>query len=216
MNKVEIPDYSVKEEIINSSSHGIGAILSIIGFVLMIKKSLLQNNSLGFLTSIIFGGTLFILYLTSCLYHGIPKKYKAKKLMRVIDHCNVFILEAGTFTPVCLLLLGGKIGWIYFTIIWLLTILGIILNFIDVDKYENFSLVLHLGMGWSIILVFNKLISSLNISGLRCLFGGGLLYTIGAFLYYLGSTKKYMHSVFHFFCLAGSFAHFLLVYLFLL
>ena len=108
-----------------------------------------------------------------------------KRIMRVIDHCNVFILEAGTFTPVCLIALSDKIGIVYFYIIWLITIIGIIINIIDVDKYENISLILHLIMGWSVLFVFNKLLRTLNIEELRYLFGGGLFYTVGSFLYYI-------------------------------
>ena len=216
MKQIKIPNYSKEEEVINSVTHAVGSVAALIGLIMLVKRSLLQNSSITLISSIIFGLALFILYLSSSLYHGIPKQYKLKKAFRVIDHCNVFILEAGTFTPVCLLLLKGFLGLTYFIIIWILALIGIILNIINVDKYENISLFFHLFIGWSILLVFNRLISSLTIEGLRYLFGGGLIYTVGAFLYYIGAKKKYMHSVFHFFCLAGSFFHFLLVYLFLL
>lgn len=216
MKQIKIPNYSKEEEAINSVTHAVGSVAALIGLIMLVKRSLLQKSSITLISSIIFGLALFILYLSSALYHGIPKQYKLKKAFRVIDHCNVFILEAGTFTPVCLLLLKGYLGFTYFIIIWILALIGIILNIINVDKYENISLFLHLFIGWSILLVFNRLISSLTIEGLRYLFGGGLIYTVGAFLYYIGAKKKYMHSVFHFFCLAGSFFHFLLVYLFLI
>ena len=216
MKQIKIPNYSKEEEVINSVTHAVGSVAALIGLIMLVKRSLLQNSSITLISSIIFGLALFILYLSSSLYHGIPKQYKLKKAFRVIDHCNVFILEAGTFTPVCLLLLKGFLGLTYFIIIWILALIGIILNIINVDKYENISLFFHLFIGWSILLVFNRLISSLTIEGLRYIFGGGLIYTVGAFLYYIGAKKKYMHSVFHFFCLAGSFFHFLLVYLFLL
>lgn len=212
MKKIKIPNYTLGEELINSISHGVGAILSIIGLVIMIFKSLGDNN-LSFIACLIYGISLILLYLVSCLYHALSPKLKAKKILRLLDHCNVFLLEAGTFTPVCLILIGGEIGFIYFLIIWFLTILGIVLNFINVDKYQMVSLILHLLIGWSVIFLLKELISNLNLVGLILLFGGGIFYSIGAFLYKIGATKKYMHSIFHFFCLVGSIFHFLMVFL---
>lgn len=212
MKKIKIPNYTLGEELINSISHGVGALLSIVGLVIMIIKSLNDDN-LSFVACLIYGISLILLYLISCLYHALSPNLAAKRIFRLLDHCNVFLLEAGTFTPVCLILIGDKIGFIYFTIIWLLTILGIILNLIDVDKYQMFSLVLHLLIGWSVIFMLKELISSLNIMGLIFLFSGGIFYSIGAFLYKIGATKKYMHSIFHFFCLAGSIFHFFMIFL---
>lgn len=212
MKKIKIPNYTLGEELINSISHGVGAILSIIGLVVMIIKSL-NDNKLSFIACLIYGISLILLYLASCLYHAISPKLKIKKILRLIDHCNVFLLEAGTFTPVCLLLIGGKLGFIYFLIIWFLTILGIVLNFINVDKYQMISLILHLLIGWSVVFMLKELILNLNLIGLIFLFGGGIFYTIGAILYKIGATKKYMHSIFHFFCLAGSIFHFFMIFL---
>ncbi len=212
MKKIKIPNYTLGEELINSISHGVGALLSIAGLVVMIIKSLNDDN-LSFVACLIYGISLILLYLISCLYHALSPNLTAKKIFRLLDHCNVFLLEAGTFTPICLILIGGKIGFIYFTIIWLLTILGIVLNLINVDKYQMFSLVLHLLIGWSVLLMLKELILSLNIIGLIFLFSGGIFYSIGAFLYKIGATKKYMHSIFHFFCLAGSIFHFFMIFL---
>lgn len=213
MKKVKIPNYTLGEELINSISHGIGALLSVAGLIIMIVKSLKDDN-LSFVACLIYGISLILLYLISCLYHALSPKLEAKKILRVIDHCNVFLLEAGTFTPICLLLIRGKLGFIYCFIIWILTIVGIIINYINVDKYQKISLILHLLIGWSIILLLSELILSLNATGLVLLFGGGILYSIGAILYKIGATKRYMHSIFHFFCLAGSVFHFLLIFLF--
>lgn len=207
--KISLPVYSKGEEVINSMTHGVGAVLSLIGTFIVTN---LTKEKISLISGLIFCISLFLLYTASAIYHGLPKSSKIKRIMRVIDHCNVFILEAGTFTPVCLITLSDKIGIVYFYIIWLITIIGIIINIINVDKYENISLILHLIMGWSVLFVFNKLLRTLNIEELRYLFGGGLFYTVGSFLYYIGSTKKYMHSIFHIFCLLGSYYHFLLVY----
>lgn len=216
MNKIKIPNYSLKEELINSISHGVGAILSLFGLILMIVRSISKNNNLYLIVSLIYGISSLLLYLASCLYHAFSPKSNVKKIFRVIDHCNVFLLEAGTFTPVCLILIGGVSGIIYFSIIWIITIIGIILNCLNVDKYQMFSLFLHLAIGWSLIFVLNKLISNLCFNGLLCLLIGGIFYSIGSFLYKIGSTKKYMHSVFHFFCLGGSIFHFFMIFLFII
>ena len=212
MNKIKLPNYTLKEEIINSISHGIGFVLSIIGLILL----LIQNkNKLELVSCIIYGTSLILLYLISCLYHGLSPKLKAKKILRVIDHSNVYLFEAGTFTPVCLLIIGGKVGLLYFCIIWLFSFLGIVLNSINVDKYQKLSLIFHLVIGWSIILMLKNISNSLNAIGITFLLLGGILYTIGAYLYKIGSKKKYMHCIFHFFCLAGSIVHFFMIYLFI-
>ncbi len=213
MNKIKIPNYTVGEEIMNAVSHGIGALLSIIGLIVMILKSLNDSN-LSFIACLIYGISLILLYLISCLYHALSPKLKAKKILRILDHCNVFLLEAGTFTPVCLILIGGKIGIIYFCIIWILTIIGIILNCFNVDRFQMLSLILHLLIGWSVIFMLKELILNLNITGLLFLFSGGIFYSIGAILYKIGATRKYMHSIFHFFCLLGSIFHFFMIFLF--
>lgn len=214
MNKIKLPNYTLKEEIINSISHGIGTILSIIGLILLIINSH-NHKSIELISFIIYGTSLILLYLISCLYHGLAPNLKAKKILRVIDHNNVFLFEAGTFTPVCLLIIGGKVGLIYFCIIWFFSFLGIVLNSINVDKYQKLSLIFHLVIGWSIILMLKNISNSLNVIGITFLLLGGILYTIGAYLYKIGSKKKYMHCIFHFFCLAGSIVHFFMIYLFI-
>lgn len=211
MKKIKLPNYTLGEELVNSISHGVGALLSCFGLIIMLLKS---TNSFSFFVCLIYGISLILLYLISCLYHALSPKLKAKKVLRVIDHCSVFLLEAGTFTPVCLLLIGGSIGFVYFCIIWLIAIVGIILNSVDVDRYQMLSLILHLILGWSIIFMLGKIINTLNLMGLFLLFSGGIFYSIGAVLYKVGSTKKYMHSIFHFCCLVGSILHFFMVFLF--
>ena len=130
------------------------------------------QNKITFTSYFIYGMSLILLYLISCVYHAIPPYLKLKKFFRVIDHCNVFLLEAGTFTPICLLLIGGVEGFIYFVIIWLITIIGIILNIVNVDKYQMFSLFLHLLIGWSVVLLLKKILIILDIKGIIFLFGG--------------------------------------------
>lgn len=114
MNKIKIPNYTICEEIINSASHGVGAIMSIFGLIILILKT---DSSISLFASLIYGLSLFILYLVSCIYHAIPPYNNLKKVLRVIDHCNVFLFEAGTFSPICLLLIGGIEGYTYFIVI---------------------------------------------------------------------------------------------------
>ena len=139
---------------------------------------------------------------------------KGKKVLRVIDHCNVLLMEAGAYMPICLSLLYGKLGWIIFTIVWAITIIGIILNAINVDKYKNLSVICHLLLGWGSLIIINPLKASCSIQGIYLLIIGGIIYTIGSILYGIGSKIPYIHSVFHFFVIAGSIVHFFFIYLY--
>lgn len=216
MSKIRIPKYSLSEELINSISHGIGAGLSIAGLILMIIRSVNHADGYSLACSLIYGISLILLYTISCIYHGLSPRLKAKKVMRVIDHCNVFLLEAGTITPICLIAIGGIEGWLVFSLIWGITILGIILNSINVDKYQIASVFCHLLAGWSILLLIKPLNINVNIIGTYFLIIGGLFYSVGSILYLIGSKKKYMHSIFHFFCLAGSIFHFFMIFFFII
>ncbi len=216
MKKIRIPNYSLSEELINAISHGIGAALSVAGLVLLIVKSANQHNGYALAASLVYGISLILLYTISCVYHSLSPKLRAKKVLRVIDHCNVFLLVAGTFTPVCLVVLNGINGWILFSIIWTVTLIGIILNSIDVDKFNVASVACHLLAGWSMLFMLDPLMASFSKMGLIFLIIGGLCYSVGAILYGIGSKRKYFHSIFHFFCLAGSIFHFFMIFSFIL
>lgn len=216
MNKIRIPNYSLSEELMNSISHGVGAGLSIAGLVLLIIKSSNHHNGYALAGSLVYGISLILLYTISCIYHGLSPKLKAKKVFRVIDHCNVFLLVAGTFTPICLVAFNGVVGWIMFTLIWIVTIVGIVLNSINIDKYQLASVLCHLTTGWSVLFILNNLTTNLGKTGLIFLLVGGIFYSIGALLYWIGSKTKYMHSIFHFFCLAGSTFHYFLIFSFVI
>lgn len=203
MDKIKIPSYTLKEELINSITHGVGAVLSIIGLCFIKKYNNLSSN--------IFCITLIILYSISCIYHSLPKT-NLKKIFRVLDHACVFILEAGTFTPVCMNMIKGNIGLYYTLIIWFITILFIVLNIINVDKFQKISLIIHLVMGWSIIFMFKIIINNTSLNLFLLLVLGGVIYSIGALFYKIGSNKKYMHSIFHIFCLIGSLIHYLMIF----
>lgn len=209
MNKITIPKYNLCEELINAISHGLGVALGIVALILTVVFSAYHHNPLAVVSSCIYGTTMIIMYLISCLYHALSPKLKAKKVFRVLDHCDIYFFIAGSYTPYALCLIGGSTGWIIFTIIWLSAITGVLLNAINLEKYQVISNILYLVMGWMIITSFGTIKASLAFPGLILLITGGIVYTIGAILYGIGSKKRYFHSVFHFFVLGGSILHFL-------
>lgn len=216
MSKVSIPKYSLSEELINAISHGLGVGLGIVVLVLTICFSAAHHNVVGVVSSCIYGSTMIIMYLISCLYHALSPKLKAKKVFRVLDHCDIYAFIAGCYTPYSLCLIGGVKGWVIFGIIWACAIIGILLNAINLEKYQVISNIMYLGMGWMIIISFNSIRKEILLPGLILLVLGGIVYTIGAVLYGLGAKKKYLHSIFHFFVLGGSILHFLSILLYVL
>ena len=213
--RISIPSYTLSEELINSISHGIAAAFSIWGLVMLIIKAS-NEGAMAVITVTLFGTTMILLYTISCIYHALSPRITGKKVLRVIDHCNVFLLVFGTIIPIALVGMKGVYGWIYFGIVGFITLLGIIFSAVDVDKNEKIEVVSHLMNGWSAILFIKPLIAGVGVVGLIFIILGGVMYSIGALLYGLGSKKKYMHSVFHFFCIAGSIFHYLAIYLYVL
>lgn len=210
---IRIPNYSLSEELINAISHGCGAGLAIWGLVLLMLKC---ATPMQYVTCAIFGTTMIILYLMSCLYHALSPKINGKKVLRVLDHCNVYLLVLGTYTPIALLGIGGGLGWVMFGIVATITTLGIIFTAINIDKYSVISVVFHLLNGWSILLALPFLINNIGVGGIIYIVLGGIMYSLGAILYFKGAKVKYMHSIFHFFCLAGTILHFLAIYLYII
>lgn len=211
--KITLPKYTLAEELISSISHGVGALLSIAALVLCVVFAAKNNNTIGVISSCIYGSSLIILYLMSCLYHAF-KLNKAKKVFRVFDHCSIFLLIAGSYTPFLLITIGGTKGIIMMIIMWLAAIVGIIFNSINLEKYDKISFVLYLVMGWMIIFSFNQLLETLPTTGFVLLLIGGIVYTIGAIFYAIGSKIKYMHSIWHFFVLGGSIFQFFTILLY--
>lgn len=214
-HRISIPKYSLSEELLNSISHGVGALFGIVGTVLCIVKAANTADPWRIVSSAIFGVSVLLLYLMSCLYHAL-KVNMAKRVFRVIDHCTIFLLIAGTYTPFTLVTLRGTIGWLLFGIVWGMALLGITLNAIDLKKFSKISVACYLIMGWTILAAFQPLADALAPQGVALLIWGGIAYTVGAGLYGIGAKVKYFHSVFHFFCLAGTVLHFLAIYLYVL
>lgn len=202
-----LPTYTKGEEIFNMVSHIVGAAMGIVAIVLGIIFSAIHGNGYGIASSIVYGITLIVLYTMSSIYHGLNPTKKAKKVFQVIDHCSIFLLIAGTYTPFCLCTLRAHnpaTGWIVFGIVWGLAILGIILNAIDLKKFKIFSMICYLVMGWCIIAKINIVMETLGLIGFTLLLSGGIVYTIGAIFYGIGKKRKWMHSIFHLACVIGS------------
>ncbi len=215
--KIRIPDYTLGEEITNSVTHGLGAIFALVALILMIAKAAVNGNTaLCFVVLSVYGTFMFITYVISCVYHGLSPKLKGKVVLRVIDHCDVYLLVLGTIIPVALLGVQGIYGWILFTLALGLNVVGIVFTAIDVDKYSKVSVFCHLLSGWCVLFFVKPLIANASVCCFYFILAGGISYSIGAILYWLGKKKRYMHSVFHVFVLAGSVLQWLAIYLYLI
>ncbi len=206
----EIPEYTKGEEIFNMVSHIAGGAVGIIAAVLCIIVSAYHNNAYAIVSSAIFGASMIFLYTMSSIYHGLSKKLNAKWVFRIMDHCTIFVLIAGTYTPITLCSIrqsDSALGWVIFGIVWGMAALGIVLNAINLQKFKLFSMICYLTMGWCVIGTWKTTSASLGIHGTAFLLAGGIAYTIGAIFYAVGKKHKYIHSVFHIFCVVGSILH---------
>ena len=203
------PKYTLGEEIVNAITHGVGAALAIAGLVLLIIKA---DSAMGVVTGIIYASIMIVLYVISCIYHALSFRIKGKKVLRVLDHCNIQLMVAGTYTPICLSMLGGTLGWVMFGIVWAVTIVAVVFNCLNVEKYKVVSIICNLLLGWAALFIIKPLIAVCPGTGLSLLIWGGVVYSIGAILYGLGHKVRYMHSVFHFFVIGGSLLHYLMIF----
>ena len=188
MSKIRIPKYSLSEELINSISHGLGGIFAIVALILMLVKS---KTPMEYVTISIFGTTMILLYIISCIYHALSPKLTGKKVLRILDHCNVYLLVLGTYIPVTLLGVRGPLGWILFSIVTTISLIGIILSSIAIDKFQVFEVICHLINGWSILIAIKTLYNNITFMGILFLLLGGIMYSLGAILYLIG-------TIFHF------------------
>ena len=215
----ELPTYTKGEEIFNMTSHIVGGALGIVAIVLCIIFAAVHGNGYGVVSGAIYGGTMILLYTMSSIYHGLKPERKAKKVFQVLDHCSIFLLIAGSYTPFALVSIrenDAVAGWVIFAVIWALAIIGIVLNSIDLKRYKVFSMICYLAMGWCIIVKASLLPQILGTTGLILLVSGGIVYTVGAIFYGLGKKRKYMHSIFHLFILLGSLLQFFCILLYVM
>ena len=215
-----LPDYTRGEEIFNMVSHIVGGGAGVVICALCIIKSFLNHDAYQIVGSFIYGFSMIILYTVSSVYHGL-KHPIAKKVMQVIDHCSVFILISGTYTPIALASLreyNTALGWTVFGVVWGVSALGITLNAIDLKKYSVFSIICYIAQGWCIVLTGKAALSAIGTTGFLWLLAGGISYTIGAVLYGIAGKKtvRYMHSIFHIFVVFGSVLQFFAILFYIL
>ncbi len=190
-------------------THIVGGGIGVIALVLCVVVSAIKGNVLGIVSSAIYGVSLISLYSMSSIYHGLHKG-TAKKVMQVLDHCTIYFLIAGTYTPILLCsIIKVSLLWaiIILIIVWGLAALATTLTAIDLKKYSVISMICYIGMGWCIVFAANITIKALHPNGLLLLLAGGVSYTLGAILYGIGSKVKYFHSIFHIFVVLGSLLH---------
>ena len=214
----ELPVYTKGEERFNMISHIVGGAVGIAALVLCIVRSALHHNGYGIAGSIVYGISMIILYTMSSIYHGL-RNGMAKRVMQVLDHCTIYLLIAGTYTPILLSAMrpiDPVMSWVLLGLVWGLAAIAITLTAIDLKKFRVFSMICYIGMGWTIIFKVGLLIQAVGWVGFWLILIGGVCYTVGAVLYGMGRTKRYMHSIFHLFVLAGSILHLLAILIYVL
>jgi hemolysin III len=206
--------YSPVEEAINIGSHALGLVLSVFALIALILKASATDNAWNILIVGIFGVSLILLYATSTLYHSATRSQRRKKL-RIVDHAMIYVLIAGSYTPLTLITLDGKVGWLIFGASWGMALTGITLKIFFTGRYELLSTLMYVFMGWLVVFAIKPLIRSLPLDGLYWLLAGGLFYTVGAILYAIKGIR-FNHAIFHLFVLAGSASHFVTVFVYVL
>ncbi len=206
-NKFDITKrYTVGEEIFNSVTHGTGGLLAIAGTAVLIVFAVMYSNSWAVVSSAVFGASMIILYTMSTLYHAITNR-KAKTFFRIMDHNTIFLLIAGTYTPITLVALRGTVGWVLFGIVWFAAIVGIVLNSINLEKYKKASLICYIAMGWVIVFAIKPMLALMPKISLIFIMVGGIFYMVGV-IFYVMKSKKYFHSIWHLFTIAGTVFHY--------
>lgn len=202
--------YTIGEEIFNSVSHGVGAGLSIAALIIMIIQAALHSapgkTAIGVTSVCIFGFCLLVLYLMSTLYHALTP-YHVKNVFQIFDHSSIYLLISGSYTPFCLYGIGGVMGWILFSIVWAMAILGIVIYSTMGNKMRLFSAITYIIMGWTVVFFFPVLWKTIPMISIIFLISGGAAYTLGCPFYML-KKKRWTHSIFHLFCVVGSILHF--------
>ncbi len=198
--------YSFREELAHGISHGIGAGLAIVGLIFLLIAAIRYDSSLHVVSAAVYGSSLILLYLASTLYHLISNP-GVKRIFQKLDHSMIYILIAGTYTPLTLVTLHGGWGWTLFCLVWTMAFCGLVLEVVLPRRIGWLSIILYLGMGWLIVVAGKPLLASLATGGLILLVVGGLFYSLGV-IFYAWKKLSYHHAIWHLFVLAGSSAHF--------
>ena len=213
-----LPAYSRGEEMMNMITHALGGLLGIAVLAMCVIRAVQNHNIYGIAASAVYGAAMICTFTVSSVYHGLLPCF-GKKVMQVIDHCTIYFLIAGTYTAVVLSAIRPvypALGWGLFIFEWVLALIAATLTAIDLKKYEVFSMICYIGMGWAVIPFAKQTRVALTEPGFYLLLAGGIAYTIGAVLYGIGSKKKWMHSIFHIFVVLGALLQFLSIFLYAL
>lgn len=205
-------NFSLGEEIAHSITHGMGVLLGILALVLLVLKGVKINDILYTVSMVIYAVSLIVLYTSSMLYHAFPKG-KVKNIFERMDHASIYLLIAGTYTPFCLLAIGGTMGAVMCCIQWGLAILGVVFKTMYIDKFVKIHVLIFLLMGWLIVFFAGTLFKEVSPMGFELLAAGGLCYSIGV-LFYVFNWFRYHHFIWHLFVLAGSILHFFSIYIY--
>lgn len=215
MTTEKLKRYTTGEEIFNSVSHGVSALAAIVGCTIMVTLSVCFGNAKAIASSLIFGIALIVMYTMSTLYHAFPFE-RVKKLFRIFDHSSIPVLIAGSYTPFCVIALqGSRKGLAVITVVWRCALTAIAMNVINLDRFEKFTLIIYVVMGWTALTVLKDIITALPQSAFILLLAGGIAYTAGL-IFYKMNRVRYMHSVWHLFVTLGSVLHFLCVVMYIL
>jgi hemolysin III len=208
-----LPQYTLGEDVANSLTHGVGATLSLIGTALLLYRAVLHGTALHVVSFAVYGASLFLLHLSSTLYHAI-RAPRAKRIFRVFDHCSIYLLIAGTYTPFLLLSLWGAWGLTLLVAIWTLAAIGIVFKTVFMGRLRKASVVFYLAMGWMIVLAARQAWLQVPHQAITYVAAGGLSYTIGI-VFYAWKKLPYSHAIWHIFVLGGSVCHYVAVLLYL-
>jgi hemolysin III len=207
------PEYTDREELSHAITHGIGAVLSIVGLVLLIVRAAATGDALVVVSFTIFGTSAVLLYSASTAYHALVHS-KHRRLLKVIDHSLIYVLIAGSYTPFLLVSLQGAWGWSLFGVVWGLTLMGIVFKIFYAGRFKLVSTLLYLGLGWLCIIAIKPMLEAVPTGALWWLLAGGLSYSFGT-IFYMRKSMPYHHAVWHLFVLAGTACHFGAIYGFL-
>ena len=203
--RTPLPSYTRGEEITNMVTHIAGGAFAVAAIPLLVIMAAAHKDPWAIVTGAVYGVTLVIMFTVSSIYHGL-KPGRAKRVMRIIDHCDIYFLIAGTYTPILLCKIrpvNPEVAWTIFGVEWGLAALAVTLNAIDLKRFEKLSMACYIGMGWCIVAVITLAIQTMTTLGFILLLLGGIAFTIGAVLYGIGKKVRYMHSVFHVFVVIG-------------
>jgi hemolysin III len=206
--------YKENEEKWNVLSHALGVVLSVIAFPFLVIKASKTDDPLVMLSFIIYGLSMIVLYTASTLYHSAEKE-KIRYYLNIFDHSAIYILIAGTYAPVALVVLQGTTGWLIFGLSWLFAFIGVFYKIFFIGRYKIISVITYLAMGWMIVFAINPLLENLSPQGLSLMLLGGVSYSVGA-LFFAFPKIPYNHAIFHVFVLLGSLSHFIAIYCFVL